>query len=781
MISVESGEQFHLKNDSFSYICGVVDRRFLAHLYWGAPVREIDPRGLPRPATASYLTRIPLSMEGAGVSGSGDRGEGYPEAGGDRGGRAPLSADALAAPEAPQPPAVSLDLLPQEYPAWGTGEQREGAFAVVYADGSEASRLEYREFEVIPDAAEPEFLGLLRQEHELGRVETLRIRLADPRGDISVDLYYLIAERAPVLIRWARFINTSEAALTLIDPASASVDLPVGPWEVLTLGGAWSRERHILRTPLAFGGYSVGSRGGATGHQSAPFLALCDPAADEEHGRVYAVLLAYSGSFEARCEVDQFEVPRLSIGLQRYRGHLEAGECFETPVALLVSSRSGFGGMSDDLHRFLREGVIPKRWREAPPKVVINSWEAMYFQVSHDRTLSLARGGRDIGAELLVLDDGWFSRRRDDRSSLGDWWPNEERFPLGLAGLADALREEGMEFGFWMEPEMVSPESDLCREHPEWVLQIPGREPTLARSQLILDLTREEVREYLIDTVSTLLRDSGASYLKWDMNRNMSEAGSLNLSRERQGEVMHRYILGLYEILRRLTEAFPGVLIEGCAGGGGRMDYGLLRYCPRFWASDQTDAIERLEINYGTTLLFPPEVIGSHVSTVPNHQVRRITDAETRVLTSLPFSFGFELDPAQESEEERLRYLEGARRFRELRQRFSSCRFRRLLGPLSPESRGRRLSGEPAGEVAWMLDGGDEVFIFYYRPLTRSNVRPRRLRIPGLTAGAIYQEQETGIRYDGALLGQVGIVVEPGPGDYRSTFVTLIRTGADRP
>jgi alpha-galactosidase len=778
MISTDSQLLFHLRNSHFSYAMQVLDGRFLAHLYWGPPLRYLDPRTLLRPRRAPYLTTISLgeNVGTASAKGFGRPYAGAPGSGNNASGASGLDEEnAIDGPEADRGEAFSLDLLPQEYPAWGTGEQREGAFRVIYTDGSEAARLEYLEHEVYEGSRQPELLGLIREEHDLGKIETLRVRLGDPRGDMVVDLFYLVAEKSALLLRWARFTNTGTGALTLGDPSSGALDLPAGSYDLVRLGGAWGRERHILRTALAFGRHAVGSRGGATGHQSSPFMAICDPEATEEAGRVYAISLGYSGNYQAVCDVDQYDVPRLTLGINRFRGHLEPAESFETPMALLAHSEAGFGGVSHAFHQFARSAVVAGRRRDEPRKVIINSWEAMYFQVNAEKVIALAKEGKAIGAELLVLDDGWFSGRRDDTTSLGDWWPNEARFPHGLGPVAQAVRGEGLEFGLWIEPEMVSPESELYKRHPDWALQISGRENTLARSQLILDLSNPEVGEHLFGIISAVLRESGATYVKWDMNRNMSEAGSPVHAAERQGEVMHRYILGLYKLLGRLTEAFPEVLFEGCAGGGGRFDFGLMRFSPRFWTSDQSDAVERLEIQYGTTMLFPPEVIGSHVSSVPNHQVGRTTPAQTRVLTALPFSFGFELDPRKEPEEDLQVFRSGAMRYRQLRERFGRATFTRLLGPLSGGSPLRRIEGGGGGETAWMLATERELFVFYFRPLERANYEPRRLRLPSLADGAIYRDRETGLLYDGALLRSRGLTVEPGFGDYQARFWHLER------
>lgn len=754
MIRFDTEQQtFCMRNRHFSYCMHLLDRRFLAHLYWGPPLAGVDPRTVMRVLAGHQQAALPLSPDAPAVSGDPRRFAG------------PLASV--------DPPVVSLDLLPQEYPAWGAGELRPGAFQVTLADGSEASRLEYQEHEILSGAEQPAHMGLLRGDHELGAVETLRIRLRDTRGDLTVDLYYLLAQESPALLRWTRFTNSGEGALRLSDPASASIDLPSASYDLVSLAGSWGRERHVQRQPLVPGEFVTGSSSGASSHRTSPFLALCEPGAGEHDGAVYAMALGYSGSFTARCRGDQYGAARLSAGVSQLRAHLEAGEYFESPEALLVFSAAGFNGMSAGFHDFVRHGVVPRKWREEPRKVVINSWEAMYFDVDASHMETLAREGREIGAELLVLDDGWFADRRDDTRSLGDWWPNAERFPEGLRPVAEAVRREGLEFGLWMEPEMVSPDSELYRAHPNWALGIPGREGTLSRNQLVLDLANPAVREHLFETISQVLRESTARYVKWDMNRPMTEAGSRSLPAERQGEAMHRYMLGLYELFERLTAAFPEVLFEACAGGGGRFDLGLARFSPRFWTSDQTDAVERLEIQYGTSLVFPPELMGAHVSTVPNHQVGRVTPAETRVNTALPFSFGFELDPARESAEDRAVFREGSRRYVELRERFATARFVRLRGPLA---------GSTGGESAWMLvtPNAEELFIFHFRPLNHANHDPGWLRLDGLVsagavADAVYEDQESGLQYPVAQLVYQGLMLSLSPGDYASAFRHLRR------
>lgn len=785
------GRTMHLGNRFFSYAMHVVDGRFLAHIYWGAPLgagAPLEPDTLMYLAAPPYLAAIPR-------------------------GDAPTAGNWRWAAER-----VSLDTLPQEYPVWGTGDQRDGALEAILPDGTAALRLEYRSHEVISGVVQPPDLPLLRSDHDLGAAETLRITLADPRGDLTIDLHYVILADSPALFRWVLLHRppasgsdgASDGPVTVTRLATASVDLPTDHRDMVTLAGSWARERHPVRIPLRSGTHTVGTRAGASSHQTSPFLAVCDPEADEHHGAVHAMSLLYSGNFRAGAAVDQYGRCRVSIGLDGFHGVLAPGESVASPAAALVHSDAGFNGLSERFHRVLRAGIVPSRWRREPRKTVINSWEAMYFDLDADRVASLARAGREIGAELLVLDDGWFSRRRDDTTSLGDWWVNRELFPEGLAPVAEQVRREGLEFGIWIEPEMVSPESELYRAHPEWVLQVARREPTRARNQLTLDLSNPAVVDHLFETVGGILQESGARYVKWDMNRQMTEAGSPALPARRQGEVMHRYILGLYRLLERLTAAFPDVLFEGCAGGGGRMDLGLAHWSPRFWTSDQTDAIERLDIQYGTSIVFPPEMMGAHVSAVPNHQVGRVTPAWTRVLTAVGFSYGYELNPPAESAADRAVFADGSALYRRVREVARTGRLLRLgspsgaggaIAPVGGTAPRTALGGSDGGGRAWMLVAADgsEAYVFSVRPLARTNTDAGALRLTGLaravaagdpapsarTAGSgdprrvVFRDTDTGQRYTVAQLETRGLRLE-GDGDYQGRYWHLVREGQER-
>lgn len=763
------GRTFHLGNGYFSYVMHILDGRYLTHLYWGAPLgwnAPLDPDSFILVAAPEYLATVPRGEDAT----EGD----WPRA----------------------QSRFSLDTLPFEYPVWGTGDQRRGAVEATLGDGTGAMALEYRSYEIHDGVRRPEDLPLLRDDHNLGGATTLTVHLADPRGDVAVALHYVVLDRSPALFRWASITagegsqdasSREGASVVEIHRAeSASVDLPTDHYDMVTLAGSWARERHPVRTVLTPGRHTVGTRAGASSHQTSPFVAVCEPESTERTGEVRAMALLYSGSFEAGADVDQYGRCRMTIGIDGYRGTVAPDDPFQTPAAALVYSGTGFTGMSDAFHTVVREGIVASRWRSTPRKTTINTWEAMYFDLNAERIATLAQDGRKIGAELLVLDDGWFSRRRDDTTSLGDWWVNRDLFPEGLGPVADAVRQEGLEFGIWIEPEMVSPESDLYREHPEWILRVDRRKPTQARNQYTLDLSNPAVVDFLFETVSTILRESTATYVKWDMNRQMTEAASPISRRHDQGSVMHRYILGLYDLMARLITAFPHVLFEGCAGGGGRMDLGLAHFAPRFWTSDQTDAVERLDIQYGSSLVFPPEMMGAHVSTVPNHVTGRTTPAWTRVLTALAFSYGYELDPAEQNVEDRATFVRGSELYRRLRDVAMTGRFVRLGSPSGAggavsanggAAARTMIAGGDGGSRAWMIvaDDGSELFIFAFRPLARPNEDPGALRIPSLpVSDAIFRDADTGRRYAAAHLRTRGLRLG-GSGDFQARLWHLIR------
>jgi len=746
----DHGPTFNLVAENTSYVMSVVGGVHLCHAYWGPRIDRPDPEQLILLDSRSNMVSEEIDPDLAGRH--------------HRFWRAPKES---LSDRRQKPPDNRLapDRLAREYPFEGGGDHREPGLRVRHADGSTTSRLIYAGYEILDGAAGPEGLPYVSDPPEECR--TLRIDLDDPVSGLQVSLHYLPLPSLPVILRWARIRNRSTVAVEILRAASMSLDLPAMNADVITLDGAWIRERIAHRRPLRPGVQSVESRGGASGHQHAPFIAVADGEAGEETGGVWSTSLIYSGNHRHLVETDQFGGIRLQSGINPsgFAWNLPPGEAFDTPAAVLVHSSSGFTGLSDAHHRFVRRWLFRKDWRDRDRPVVLNTWEAHYFDVDADRVAGLARRGAEIGAEVLVLDDGWFDGRIDDTKALGDWTPDPGKFPDGLAKAAEEVRRAGLEFGLWVEPEMVSPRSRLFDRHPDWVIGAPGRDPVLARNQLVLDLGRPEVVDHLLETLSTLLSSAAVSYVKWDMNRNIVETPG--------PEAMHRYMLGLYRLWRTLVRRFPKVLFEGCAGGGGRFDFGSLAFMPQFWTSDQTDALERQRIQFGSSLLFPPESMGAHVSAVPNHQVGRSTPPETRGLTALAFNFGFELDPSKASDEDRRVFARLSELYKAKRSLFRSGRFLRFLprrGPSFDE-------GRPEHH-AWAVIGpeGRELMVFYFAALAQPNDHGFHLRLRGLDAGARYRDEERNVEFDGAVLMARGLWLPPAEGDYRSAYWILTKS-----
>jgi alpha-galactosidase len=633
----------------------------------------------------------------------------------------------------------------------------------------------------------PELSGLPSARGEAG--ETLELELADEVSGLRVVLSYTPHEAENVLARHVRIQNDGERALALDRVMSASVDLEAGELDTLTLTGGWARERHVSRSPLGTGIFGTESTRGTSSHVANPFIALAERNADEGHGDVYAAVLVYSGNFLAEVDATLPQSPRLNIGINpfEFRWQLDPGEVFTSPEALLVYSGDGLSGMSRCFHSVIEECIVPEHWTRRERPVVLNSWEAQYFRVDEEAFLELADSAADVGVECVVLDDGWFGTRNADDSSLGDWRENPQKLPSGIDGLANEVHARGLGFGLWVEPEMVSPVSELYRAHPDWCLHIPGRErgaeAPLGRNQLVLDLSRKEVQDWMIDTFSDLFRRARLDYVKWDMNRYLAPVASPALPAERRGEVAHRYVLGLYRVLAVLRDRFPDVLFESCAGGGGRFDAGMLAFMPQTWTSDNTDAVSRLFVQYGTSFVFPPVTMGAHVSAVPNHQVGRTTPLATRGAAAMSASFGYEADLREWSDDDRdevRRQIEFYRRFRALIQ---FGRFTRLESPFE------------GNRAAWMFadEEARQALLFVFRIRGESSVAELPLKLRDLAAGGLYEVSQAygdaspAHREDGAgaagvngihsaaELGNSGLPVRLPVGDYVSRVYYLRR------
>jgi alpha-galactosidase len=675
--------QFHLRNGLVSYIGRILDNDWVGHLYFGPALSE----------GRSYAHLGPNQFFGF--------------------------SNRLGEP-------IAL-----EYPSGGSGDYRPPALIVEQADGSTVLDLRHRSHRVIPGKPS---IGLPSTYTEVGgEAETLDILLEDPIAGIEVQLLYTLYRDRPVIVRSARISNRGKTPLILRSAMSASLDLPDSEWQLITLSGEWARERHVERHGLRPGRQGVASNRGASGHQHNPFVVLAREATTEDAGEAVGFSLVYSGNFLAEAEVEPYGTTRVRIGVnpEGFAWLLEPGADFQTPEAVLAYSRTGLGDLSEAYHSLFRDRLARGSWRDKPRPVVINNWEATYFDFDEDKLVSIAAAAKELGIELFVLDDGWFGRRDDDTTSLGDWQVDLRKLPGGIESVARKVEELGMRFGLWIEPEMISRSSELYAEHPDWVVGIPSRPKTEGRNQYVLDMSRPEVVDYLFGVLSAVLGSAPISYVKWDMNRTITEPFTTTLPPWRQGEFMHRHILGVYALYDRLTKAFPGILFESCAGGGGRFDPGLLAFAPQGWTSDNTDAIERLRIQWGTSLGYPLSSMAAHVSAVPNHQVGRITPLSTRAAVAFFGVFGYELDPTRLSDEERAQIAEQVGFYKRWRDVFQFGRFHRLRSPFQGDG----------NEVAWMVVAPDRraAIVGHYQVLSRPNPGPRRIRLRGLDPKLSYR------------------------------------------
>ena len=673
----------------------------------------------------------------------------------------------------------SLDTMPQEYSGSNTGDFRLPALELETEEGLRGADLRYVRHEVREGKYALE--GLPAAYDEGGAAETLSVTLRDQATGVEVELLYGVFEASDVITRAARIFNRGESTLWLTRVASACLDLPFGRWDWIHFPGRYAAERQTLRENLRGGIYTVSSTRGNSGHQHNPFVIVCEREAGEDSGACYGLMPVYSGNHRTEAELDHAGSLRLVSGInpQGFRWQLRPGERFDTPELILSFSGEGLTGLTQCSQRFLREHLCPPAWRNAPRPVLLNSWEASYFDVTEESVLRLAHGAKELGIDLLVLDDGWFGRRKNDKSSLGDWTVNTEKFPEGLGGLIRKVNELGLQFGIWIEPEMISEDSEHYRAHPDWALTVPGRRPTVSRSQLALDLSRQDVTDWIVETFSALLRDNPIAYVKWDINRSLTDVYSHALPPQRQGETAHRCQLGLYSVLERLTKAFPQVLFEGCCGGGGRFDAGMLAWFPQIWCSDNTDPIARLSIQEGSFYGYPLSAVGAHVSASPNHQTGRTTPLGTRGVAAMAGSFGYELDPAKLTEAEKEEICTQIVRYRELSTLVREGTYYRL-----------RADGEDRGIAAWQLvsPDGAESLVSLVLETTEANPLPLHLRLMGLDPAACYEiaradfygclnpvPQLRGRRIPGAALLYAGLTLPPMLGDYPSMQLVLKR------
>ena len=631
----------------------------------------------------------------------------------------------------------SLDTKAQEYSSQHTGDYRVCSLSLETDAGISGADMRYVNHTILNQKYA--ISGMPAAFDRSGKAQSLSITLGDAATGIQVELLYGVFAEENVITRSVRVKNTGNTVVKLGKAASACLDLPFGDWQLLHFHGRHTMERAMERRDLMNGIQTVSSARGISSHQHNPFVILCDRAATEDFGECYGMMLVYSGNHRTDIELDQSGSVRAVMGIhdEGFCWTLEPGETFETPEVLMAFTDKGLTKLSQTYHRFIQHHICRSRYALERRPVLLNSWEAAYMDISEEKLLSIAKGAKDLGVELFVIDDGWFGSRDDDFRSLGDWFPHKKKFPDGLTATLRIIRDLGLKVGLWVEPEMISEDSDLYRAHPDWALTVPGRKPTMSRSQLVLDMSRSDVVDYLYEILSGLLRENPIDYIKWDFNRNLADVYSRALPASRQGEVSHRFVLGYYDLMERLTKEFPDVLFEGCAGGGGRFDAGTLAYSPQIWCSDNTDPIARLTIQHGTSFGYPVPAMGSHVSASPNHQTGRRTPIGTRATVAMAGTFGYELDPAKLGAEEKETVRGQIARFHELQDLIREGDYYRL-----------------GSGSAWELVSEDksEALLSFVLVNPTSNPKPNHIRLKGLNPDARYRVAWADFHESGAKL-----------------------------
>lgn len=705
----EKDKAFKLRANNTDYMMKVCEEGYLAHVYYGNKVPDED---------LTYLLRLD---ESPFTPATNDR---------DR--------------------ASFMDTLPFEYPCFGLGDYRESAFKIMDANGMSTCDLRYVSHKMYEGKPKLEGLPATFATDESG-CSTLEITMYDKYADIEVVLIYTAFDKLDVITRSAVITNKSEKPFKITRALSACVDFDTDKMDMITLNGSWARERAVERCRLHHGKQLVDSCRGESSHQNNPFVALCDNNADEDKGEVFGFNFVYSGNFYAQAEVTQHKKTRFLMGINPldFEWLLEKGESFACPEVVMVHSDEGIGKMSRTFHDLYRNNLIRGEYKDKRRPILINNWEATYFNFDTDKLIDIAKEASKLGIEMLVMDDGWFGHRDSDNSSLGDWFVYEKKLKGGLKYLVDEVNKLGMKFGIWFEPEMISPDSELYKAHPDWAIQIKGRPLTLCREQYVLDYSRKEVRDHVYGMMKKILDSANIEYIKWDMNRQLTEVGSATLPAERQRELWHRYVLGVYDLMDRLTTDYPHILLENCSGGGARFDPGMLYYSPQIWCSDDTDAIERLKIQHGTSMCYPCLAMGAHVSDCPNHTVGRNTPFKTRGHVAMVGTFGYELDVTRIPQEDRDAIPAQIKEFN---------KFNKLVRTGDHYRIGNMFEDNTWDAWEFVAKDKSEALFEFVQVLGRPNERSRRIKLKGLEADAYYyEENEPDKKISGAALMNAGI------------------------
>ena len=715
---------FKLDTPNSSYVIGIVDKEnFVGHVYYGKKLRD---------ANIAYLLRI---GEGPFVPSENNRER------------------------------VSFyDTFPMEYAGNGLGDYRRSSISVRTAGGHTAVSLFYVSHKIY--AGKPGLAGLPATFGDENDCETLELLCEDPVLGLKVTLLYTAFSDVDVITRSVRIENDGEM-LYLTKALSFSMDMDNRDFTLLTMHGSWARERMLEHRKVKKGFMGVESVRGESSHQEHPFMALAAGNADQSQGEVYGMHFVYSGNFIGQVELGQFDTVRVGMGIhpENFCWKLEKGESFQTPEVVLVYSDIGYDGMTHQFHELYRNHLIRSEYKDKKRPILINNWEATYFDFNTEKLLSIAKKAAELGIEMLVMDDGWFGHRNDDSTSLGDWYVNEEKLNGGLKHLVDEVNKLGLKFGIWFEPEMISPDSKLYEAHPDWAIQIPGREGSLCRNQYVLDLTRKEVRDYAYESVASILRSANIEYVKWDMNRQLSDIGSYGLPADRQGELYHRYVLAVYEMQERLVTEFPHLLLENCSGGGARFDPGMLYYSPQIWCSDDTDAVERLKIQESTAMIYPLSTMGAHVSDCPNHTVGRVTPFETRGHVALAGTFGYELDITKIPEEDRQMIPKQVAMYHKYNDLVRSGDYYRIASYQENHY-------FDCYEV--VSKDKSEALVTFVQVINRPNYKSRRITLKGLDPQKNYCLEGEDTVYAGDTLMYAGILIQNPWGDFQSKLLHFV-------
>lgn len=712
---------FSIDTKNTTYQMKVDSYGFLLHLYYGAKVN----------GAMDYL----LTYADRGFSGN------PAEAGADR--------------------TYSLDVLPQEYPTWGTGDYRNAALLIQNADHSESCKLQYAGHTI--KKGKYNLSGLPAVYAEENEAETLEIYMEDCVSNLKVTLLYGVVEQLDIITRSVIIENHGSENIIIEKAGSACLELLPGQYDLLSFCGRHTMERTVQRKRIGYGSSVFESRRGTSSHQYNPAFILADVNATEDCGNCYGIAFVYSGGFRFETEKDPYDQVRtvMSIQPEQFAYPLNPGERFVVPETIFSFSQNGFGALSHNYHNCINHHVIRRSFQKKMRPVLINSWEAAYFDFTGETMLELAKNAADVGIDLVVMDDGWFGKRDDDNSGLGDWEVNEEKLGCSLGTLIEKINELGVDFGIWIEPEMISEDSTLYRNHPDWVLQIPGRSPVRSRNQLVLDFSRKDVRDYIFASICKVLDQGNITYVKWDMNRSISDVYShVNV----RGTVLHDYVVGVYDFLEQMIQRYPELLIEGCSGGGGRFDIGMLYYTPQIWCSDNTDAIDRTKIQYGTSFFYPASAVGSHVSAVPNHQTGRITSLKTRAVVAMAGTFGYELNLQMLSAEEKEEIKEQVAVFKKQNELIQQGTYYRLTNPMEDAM------------AAWLFVSENKKHALFNVVVLDKQVNAgvAFIKLKGLLEGSTYISSEDNREYAADGLMEAGFPIPSTLGEYEAYQVEFV-------